>query len=569
MRLAAGVDIGNTTTEIIVADLDVDPPLPVVWDRRPTRGVKGSLEAAHGAARLLERLERRAGAACVLVLLTPQAPARTLLVDVDRAAPDTGRLRLLAAGSPTPAGVGYAVGRPVPVESDPTGSLDGDHRPWSWWRVTRWRSAAPPAGWAAWVHAGCAIGAIVLAGDEARLVAARIPLKVPIVDGVDAAAVLACARVAVEVAAPGGFVRLIGDPIRLVRDLGLEPGEHDHADAVAQRLGGVAAAVIGLMPPGPQPAGPPSPAPSVRFADGSVVALDEAGPTLAARPVGQVAALLLPPADPLACRDAWLVDLDAAPAVADLRAGAVHRRHHSLSALGEAVPGSGAAAVWPEVFAGGRRRVEVIGSEVAAARAGALSTPGARAGALVIDLGGGTLDLATAVGASVTAAGSGELLTASVAHVLGISAGAAEWVKRGPAVRVDAPSQVSDETGARHFRDRPAPPGVIGWLTVPGPGGELPFSSTVTVSQWRSLRLALKRAVFADNLRRAAASLNAAPGHGSAGRDALLVGGPAGDDEVIQILAGVVPGVVLGRADVAGRLGHRWAVAYGLLLLPR
>ncbi len=125
VRLAAGVDIGNTTTEIVVADLDADPPAPVVWDRRPTRGVKGSLEAAQGAARLLDRLERRAGAVCGLVLLTPQAPARTLLVGVDRAAPDTGRLRLLAAGSPTPAGAGYAVGRPVPVEDDPA-SCGGD-----------------------------------------------------------------------------------------------------------------------------------------------------------------------------------------------------------------------------------------------------------------------------------------------------------------------------------------------------------------------------------------------------------------------------------------------------------
>ena len=84
------------------------------------------------------------------------------------------------------------------------------------------------------------------------------------------------------------------------------------------------------------------------------------------------------------------------------------------------------------------------------------------------------------------------------------------------------------------------------------------------MSQWRSLRLAIKRAVFADNLRRAARACGPLTG-----QDALLVGGPAGDDEVIQILGGVLPGVVLGRADVAGRLGHRWAVAYGLLLLPR
>ena len=31
--------------------------------------------------------------------------------------------------------------------------------------------------------------------------------------------------------------------------------------------------------------------------------------------------------------------------------------------------------------------------------------------------------------------------------------------------------------------------------------------------------------------------------------------------------AGALPGCTPGRADVAGSLGHRWAVAYGLTLL--
>ena len=53
--------------------------------------------------------------------------------------------------------------------------------------------------------------------------------------------------------------------------------------------------------------------------------------------------------------------------------------------------------------------------------------------------------------------------------------------------------------------------------------------------------------------------------------DIVLVGGPAGDDEIVEAMHGTMqtamPGASIGRADVAGVLGHRWAVAYGLVLL--
>jgi sugar (pentulose or hexulose) kinase len=46
----------------------------------------------------------------------------------------------------------------------------------------------------------------------------------------------------------------------------------------------------------------------------------------------------------------------------------------------------------------------------------------------------------------------------------------------------------------------------------------------------------------------------------------VVVGGPAGDDEVLAAVARALPeGVAVGRGNVAGSLGHRYAVAYGLL----
>ena len=78
------------------------------------------------------------------------------------------------------------------------------------------------------------------------------------------------------------------------------------------------------------------------------------------------------------------------------------------------------------------------------------------------------------------------------------------------------------------------------------------------------MRLTLKRAVFADNPARLLRSVTA--GGAQTGRDVILVGGPALDDELLLALGHVLPGSAVGRGDVAGVLGPRWAVAYGLTI---
>ena len=47
--------------------------------------------------------------------------------------------------------------------------------------------------------------------------------------------------------------------------------------------------------------------------------------------------------------------------------------------------------------------------------------------------------------------------------------------------------------------------------------------------------------------------------------------GPAGDDEVLSAVSRALPdGTSVGRGNIGGALGHRYAVAYGLLVdLPR
>ncbi|MEN3316989.1 MAG: hypothetical protein V7643_390, partial [Mycobacterium sp.] len=201
--------------------------------------------------------------------------------------------------------------------------------------------------------------------------------------------------------------------------------------------------------------------------------------------------------------------------------------------------------------------VHTAPSEATAARLGALSTPGAPPDAVVVDVGGGTIDVVTATGATVLA-GAGELLTAATAAVLGIANTPAEWAKRGPAKRVEAPQLLLAEDGTRTFLDAPIRPDAIGALVVQGPTGWLPFDRRLAPSEWRALRLRLKTEIMGANLARA---LPEAPGA------VLVVGGPAGDDEILGCVARAMPpGTAVGRADTAGVLGHRHAVAYGLVL---
>ncbi len=76
------------------------------------------------------------------------------------------------------------------------------------------------------------------------------------------------------------------------------------------------------------------------------------------------------------------------------------------------------------------------------------------------------------------------------------------------------------------------------------------------------MRLRLKVDLIGGNVARALRTLEVEP------RTVVVVGGSAGDEEILAAVGGALDaGTAVGRGDVAGALGHRCAVAYGLLLL--
>jgi hypothetical protein len=558
VTLVAGIDVGNATTEIVVADVSTSPPTPLLWDRARTRGPKGSAAAIAGAIDLLHRMERTASLRADVLVMAPQHPVQTQGAVLEDHAPDTGRLVVLTAGRATPAGHGTGVGRPVAVDAPPDPSLGPvvlvAPDPLGF-RVTSDRVNA-------WVDAGCDVVGILLSGDEAVLVARRVQRPLPVVDQADTRAALVCTLVAVEVGDPGRPVRRLTDPVHLAAALGLGEQEHAQAEALARSVRGLGDLAVGLLPHAPVPSTATAPRAWMEDDAGRrtdlLDALGSGDPRL--RP--SVRRLGLPDGTgALSQRDVddlWAVDLSALGDDAVLRPGIVSTRSVALATLTTSRSDDVAdQSRYAATRAG--RAVLSIARESDAARAGALTTPAARRDAVVVDIGGGTVDVVLPDGSAHVLAGAGDLVTTATSLLLQIPGSQAEWAKRGPCARVEGPHVVVEEDGTRRFLEKPAATGSVGWLVVPGPAGPLPFDRALTPAEWRSLRIRLKRGVLGGNIARGGAD--------QVTGDVLVVGGPAGDDEVLECVARALPRSVPGRGDVAGRLGHRWAVAFGLVVL--
>ena len=566
MTVIAGVDVGNATTEVVL----VSGGKILGAGRVPTRGRKGLPGSLRGAAALVRRLERQLGGTVGEARLAPLRAVDTAVVTVPGTAGPAGRLRVLAAGVPTPGGTGACVGVPLSLAAP---HLTGDPAPLSPARFAPRDVdvvAIVPAGLRydeaadrlrALLAAGTRIGAVLVAGDEGVLVANRLPGSVPVIDQVDADTAAACRLLAVEVRPAGHTLRLLADPVALGARLGLDPltdAEAGDAAAVSRALTDHANAVVGLLPAAPGAPGIPD-EPWVLTAGEGRLTLRAACPRLPGWSVGAVQAYGTGTAAS-EVDDLFAVDLAAAAEAATARQGSTGRAVlvASLSRAGD----ENAASVLRDLL-----EVPVNGpvSEPAAARLGALTTPGAVDDAVVVDLGAGTVDV-IGPGRSVVAAGAGELLTAAVAEMLRIPRASADWVKRRPCVRVDGGQRYEGEDGRRGFLDVPAPASAAGMLAVEGPGGWLPFDRHHSPGEWRAIRLRLKQAVLAGNFRRAVRTLGQDPAQ------VLVVGGPAGDEELLGVLARSLPdGVAAGRGDVGGTcpggpLGHRYAVALGLAL---
>lgn len=556
--IVAGVDVGNATTEVAIARLAPGrEPEFLSVTRGPTTGAKGSAEAADGVLDLIARASRRLDESPTRILLADLHPVETglreLSADEER---DLGGVAIARPVSATPSGLGAAAGRLVDLD-DLAGEPAGEPvipivPPIDFDAASARLNDARARGWR--------ITAIVVTADDGVLIGNRVDRTLPIVDEVaDAADLPRGAWAAIEVAAPGGAVEQLADPLRLAVLLALDPTRARGARNAARALVGHRAA-IAVRGEASSGASRRDAAPVATLRDGSRLEVDHATtpPALGAvRAVEGVEAELI---------DAFWAPLPAPDDDTRLALALHARRAVGLAVLAERDDRVLEAALAERAGC----EVIVVGAETAAAVAGASTTPGAGHAPIVIDMGGGTVDLHVGLDGearAVAAAGAGHLVDRICGGILGVDHLRAEQAKRLPSVHVETPFILRHEDGGRTFLERPASARTVAHLCLAErrDGSLDPLETALPPELWARLRRAAKRDVIAANLRRAAEAVGGLP----AGELAVLVGGCAEDQEVVDEVALALADLdlAIARGDILGRHGPRAAVAVGLVLL--
>lgn len=565
--VVAGIDVGNHTTEIVLARVDGGTVTTLAHGQARTRDRKGSRESLKGAAALLHRLEVEAGVVAEELLLSALRPVDTATAPIPPASSPCSPVRnLRRPDASTPAGAGCGVGHHVRL-ADLDGPVDGGPVVVSVDGATDFEVAARAISDA--VARGWQVAGVIVAQDDAVLIRNRIPIDVPVVDEADVDGVEPGALVAVEVVEEGRAYRAMADPIALSAALHLSHDDIvDIAEFCRELADSSAIAVTRRTSPVPAPTADDD------YVDCVINGTDGmAGDTVRYSPAQAHAVLRLAPpgcverirlrsvpaaASGIAVEDAFFTDLASIDSGAWLRRGVVDAQGTVVAML-SADEVSDAAITLAELTG---RPARTLSTEPEAAAWGARTTPGLPPDALVCDIGGGTIDL---IGAerTVVAAGAGETITVAVARVLGIPRALAERVKRTPAVRVEGPHVAHEEDGRRVFLDSPAPADAIGRLCTRGDAGLVPFSSKLAAEEWRSLRLAVKQETVASNIARCMRAFEQPPSA------LVLAGGGALDDELLRTVGEALRAVpvVVGRANIDGVHGPRFAVACGLIHL--
>ena len=553
--LVAGVDVGNSTTEVAVAR--VQPGAEPAWlftARCPTTGAKGSVQCVNGIAELLARAQRRLGAAPQLALLAELHPVQTELLELGKIEElALQRTAIARPASDTPSGSGVGAGRLTSLANlgDPPAAGDVIAV------IGREDFDAAAAQLRGARDRGWRIAAVIAAGDDGVLIGNRFDRAMPIVDEVaDVDELPLGSLAAVEVAPAGESVVVLADPLRLGLLLGFDPEEARAARTAARAVAGCRAAIVVRTASAPRSSPQRNGAVVLIGADGSQRTLDErADPPLPGRiteirgAAGERDGLLdvvwrslpSPPDDPGFARQ-------------------LARRHElAIALLQQGASGDLVSAV-AELCPGGAR---VVAREPDAAMLGAATTPGAGRAPFVIDIGGGTIDLHHADGV-VSTAGAGNLVTRICAALLSSQTALAERAKRVRSARVETPFTLHHEDGSRSFLGEPAPPETLARLCALDGGRLVALPPQLAPEVWSRLRRAAKREVVAFNVRRAIEAVGGVP----TGELVLLIGGCASDHEVLDLVASEVQelDLAVARGNVLGRHGPRAAVAVGLVL---
>ena len=215
---------------------------------------------------------------------------------------------------------------------------------------------------------------------------------------------------------------------------------------------------------------------------------------------------------------------------------------------------------------------KIGGVEADMAILGALTTPGSNKPLAILDMGAGSTD-ASIINRkgeikSIHLAGAGNMVTMLIKSELGLeSFEMAEDIKKYPLAKVESLFHIRHEDGTVEFFDNALDPRLFAKVVLLKEDGLIPIESRLSLEKIKNIRSSAKEKVFVTNAIRALQKVS--PTNNL--RDiefVVLVGGSALDFEVPQLVTNALSqySIVAGRANIRGTQGPRNAVATGLVL---
>ncbi|EAD0723627.1 diol dehydratase reactivase subunit alpha [Listeria monocytogenes] len=600
MKYIAGIDIGNSTTEVALAMASSSKEAAFVASAiTDTSGIKGTKQNLHGIFKALR-----------LALEKVNATTENLAeIRINEATPVIGDVAMetitetiitestmIGHNPKTPGGLGMGSGVTVLLDDVTSKSKDADYIviiP----KTVDFEDAAKQIN--TYVENGYQITAAILQADDGVLVHNRLNHKIPIVDEVgfiDKVPVDMLA--AVEVAAPGKVIETISNPYGIATVFHLNSDETKNIIPVARALIGNRSAVVIKTPEGDVkartiPAGhielqSGSRTQRVNVAEGSekimqaimsLPKLDNAS----GEPGTNIGGMLEKVRQTMAGltdklpADIFIQDLLAVDTFVPVDVqGGLAGEFSMEQAVGIASMVKSdhlqMAAIASEIEQELQVSVKIGGAEAEAAILGALTTPGTNTPLAILDLGAGSTDASIINGKgeiiATHLAGAGDMVTMIIQSEIGLEDRyLAEDIKKYPLAKVESIFHIRHEDGTVQFFDTSLSPTVFAKVVIVKPDGFVPIPGDVSIEKIKLIRRSAKERVFVTNTLRA---LKYVSPTGNI-RDipfVVIVGGSALDFEIPQLITDALShySLVAGRGNIRGKEGPRNAVATGLIL---
>ncbi|HEB5921468.1 TPA: propanediol dehydratase reactivase alpha subunit PduG [Salmonella enterica subsp. enterica serovar Hvittingfoss] len=600
MRYIAGIDIGNSSTEVALATLNEAGALTITHSAlAETTGIKGTLRNVFGIQEALALVAKRAGINVSDISLIRINEATPVIGDV---AMETitetiiTESTMIGHNPKTPGGVGLGVGITITPEELLTRPADSSY-------ILVVSSAFDFADIAnvinASMRAGYQITGVILQRDDGVLVSNRLEKSLPIVDEV-----LYIDRIplgmlaAIEVAVPGKVIETLSNPYGIATVFNLNADETKNIVPMARALIGNRSAVVVKTPSGDVKAHA-IPAGNLELqAQGRTVRVDvaagaeaimkavdgfgkldnvtgEAGTNIGGmlEHVRQtMAELTNKPSSEIFIQDLLAVDTSVPVSVTGGLAGEFSLEQAVGIASMVKSDRLQMAMIAREIEQKLNIDVQIGGAEAEAAILGALTTPGTTRPLAILDLGAGSTDasIINPKGEIIAThlAGAGDMVTMIIARELGLEDRyLAEEIKKYPLAKVESLFHLRHEDGSVQFFPTPLPPAVFARVCVVKPDELVPLPGDLALEKVRAIRRSAKERVFVTNALRALRQVSPTGNI----RDipfVVLVGGSSLDFEVPQLVTDALAHyrLVAGRGNIRGSEGPRNAVATGLIL---